>query len=167
MKNRAPGASLKKVVAELADRTTRRGYVHPAGLGADDRLELLTENGTREEFSLLRVRAVYFVRDFGEPHRPERNVFASRPKLAGLWVRVKFRDDGEVLEGVVANDLLSLATGGVHLTPPDLRGASSRIFIPVTALAEITVLGVNGIARRPSRPRPAPQPELQRKLFGE
>lgn len=167
MKNRTPAASLKKVVAELTDGSSRRGYVNSADVGTGDRLELLTENGNREEFPLAGVRAVYFVRDFSEPHRPERNVFASRPKLAGLWVRVKFRDDGQVLEGVVANNLVELATRGVQLTPPDLRRASSHIFIPPTALAEMTVLGVNGIAQRPSRPRPAPKPELQRKLFGE
>lgn len=167
VKNRTPAASLKKVVAVLDDRSARRGYVNPAGLGAGARLELLTETGSREELPLERVRAVYFVRDFSDPYEPERKSFASRPKLAGLWVRVRFRDDGELLEGVVANNLVDLARRGVDLVPPDLRGASSRIFIPTAALAEMTVLGVNGIARRPSRPRPAPPPDLQRKLFGE
>jgi hypothetical protein len=167
VKNRPQPAARKKVVAVLADRTTRRGYADPATLGAGGRLELLSEQGTREEIPLDRLRAVYFVRDFSEPHEPERKTFGSRPKLAGLWVRVRFRDDGETLEGVIENNLLELAGGGVLLTPPDLRGTSSRIFIPAASLAELSVLGVNGIARRPSRPRPAPPPDLQRKLFGE
>ena len=47
---------------------------------------------------------------------------------------------------------------GVQITPPDLHGATVRIFIPRTALSEMTVLGVVGIARR--KPVTAVQPGL-------
>jgi hypothetical protein len=103
------------------------------------------------------------VREFTEQFEPERKAFLSRPKLDGLWVRLKFHDD-DTLEGVVPNDLLALLDHGVQITPPDLHGTTLRIFIPRTALAEMTVLGVVGIARRkPALPTPATQP----KLFGE
>ena len=69
--------------------------------------------------------------------------------------------DGETLEGVVPNDVLSLLDNGVQITPPDLNSSTDRIFVPRTALAEVTVLGVVGIARRkPSPAIAAAQPRL-------
>ena len=76
-------------------------------------------------------------------------------------MRLRFRDN-DTIEGVVPNDLLALLDHGVQITPPDLHGSSLRIFIPRTALAEMTVLGVVGISRR----KPA-QVAAQPKLFGE
>ena len=64
---------------------------------------------------------------------------------------------------MVPNDLLALLDSGVQITPPDLNGATFRIYVPRSALAELTVLGVVGIARR-QPPRPAP---AQPKLFSE
>jgi hypothetical protein len=79
-----------------------------------------------------------------------------------LWVRLKFRDN-DVLEGVVPNDLLTLLDSGVQITPPSLQGNTQRMFIPRSALAEMTVLGVVGIARR----KPAADAAAQPKLFSE
>ncbi len=101
--------------------------------------------------------SIYFVREFLDDFEPERKAFLSRPKLDGLWVRLKFRDE-DTIEGVVPNDLLSLLDRGVQITPPDLHGTTLNIFIPRTALSEMTVLGVVGIARR-KPPAPA-QPGL-------
>jgi uncharacterized protein DUF6982 len=63
----------------------------------------------------------------------------------------------------VTNDLLVLLDSGIQLTPPDLYGATVRIFVPRSALAEMTVLGVVGAARR----KPAAPSEPQPKLFSE
>ena len=99
--------------------------------------------------------------DLAAPFEPVRKVFLSRPKLDGLWVRLKFRDSSELLEGVVPNDLLSILDSGVQITPPDMQGNTQRIFIPRSALAEMTVLGVVGIARRkPAAAVAATQPAL-------
>jgi hypothetical protein len=55
---------------------------------------------------------------------------------------------------------------GVQITPPDLHGNSLRIFIPRSALTEMKVLGVVGVARRlPRQPAAAATP--QPKLFDE
>src|SRR5262249_47553388 len=80
-------------------------------------LDLLTQEGEHQEVPLPKVRAVYFVRDLQEGFAPERKAFLSRPKLDGLWVRVRFRDE-VVLEGVIPNDLLAFLDNGLHLTPP-------------------------------------------------
>lgn len=162
MKKLTPASTHKKVVVVLVDRTSLRGYLNPATLGESDVLDLLTPAGEHRSLPLENVRSVYFVREFTENFEPERKVFLSRPKLDGLWVRLKFRDD-ETLEGVVPNDLLGLLDHGVQITPPDLHGVSLRIFIPRSALAEMTVLGVVGIARR----KPAQPAAAQPKLFNE
>ncbi len=160
MKNRAPASTHKKVIVLLLDRAALRGYLNPAKLGGGDMLDLLTPDGEHQAVPLQDVRSVYFVREFTDNFEPERKVFLSRPKLDGLWVRLRFRDN-ETIEGVVPNDLLALLDHGVQITPPDLHGNSLRIFIPRTALAEMTVLGVVGIARRkPAAPAAAAQPKL-------
>jgi len=147
----------KKVVVCFLDHTAARGYLNPAKLGNPDDIELLTPDGEHRNIPVKDIRGIYFVRDFVENFEPERKVFLSRPKLDGLWVRLKFRD-GDCLEGVVPNDLLSLLDRGVQITPPDLHGVTLRIFIPRTALSEMTVLGVVGVARR--KPPAAAQPSL-------
>jgi hypothetical protein len=84
----------------------------------------------------------------------------SRPKLEGLWVRCLFRDKDSI-EGIVANNLVEIANHGLRLTPPDLHGNTLWIFIPRTALSEVKVLGVVGIARRqPAAAASASQPKL-------
>ena len=152
-------SSHKKVFVEMFDGRTVPGYLSPALLGRADGLELLNVNGEVEQLELERVRTVYFVNDFQEKFQPERKSFLSRPKLDGLWVRVKYRDD-ETLEGVVANDLLALLDRGVNLVPPDPGTNCTRIFIPRTAIVEMTVLGVVGIARRTARKAAVAQPTL-------
>ena len=107
-----------------------------------------------------KLRSIYFVREFNDDFEPERKAFLSRPKLDGLWVRLRY-SDGETLEGVIPNDLLNLLDNGVQITPPDLNSNTDRIFVPRSALREIMVLGVVGIARRKPTAIPvAAQPRL-------
>ena len=162
MKSRGATSTHKKVIVNFSDRTALQGYLNPLRLPSDP-LDLLTTTGEHREIPLKEIRAVYFVRDFTEDYEPERKAFLSRPKLDGLWVRLKFRD-GETLEGVVPNDLLALLDSGLQITPPDLNGAAVRIFVPRSALSEVSVLGVVGVARR--KPAPAPL-AAQPKLFSE
>lgn len=157
MKVRTPASTHKKVVVRFLNRSVLRGYLNPGKLGEADTIELLTPEGEQRNFAAKEVRSIYFVREFADNFEPERKAFLSRPKLDGLWVRLKFRDE-DTIEGVVPNDLLSLLDRGVQITPPDLHGTTLKIFIPRSALTEMTVLGVVGIARR--KPAAAPQPGL-------
>lgn len=159
MKLRAPASTHKKVIVELHDRKSFRGYLNPSRLGELDPLDLLTQDGEHQQIPLSRIRSVYFVRDFDDDFEPERRAFLSRPKLDGLWLRLRFLD-GQYLEGVVPNDLLSLLDNGIQITPPDLNSNADRIFVPRSALTEITVLGVVGIARRKPAASTIPQPTL-------
>jgi hypothetical protein len=160
LKNRTPASTHKKVIVLLADRKPLRGYLNPGSLGRTDPIDLLTQDGEHLEISLSRIRSIYFVRDFSNEFEPERKAFLSRPKLDGLWVRLRYAD-GETLEGLIPNDLISLLDNGVQITPPDLNSTTDRIFVPRSALSEVTVLGVVGIARRkPAVAAAAAQPRL-------
>jgi hypothetical protein len=164
LKNRTAASTHKKVVIVLADKKPVRGYLNPVHLGRSDPVDLLTPDGEHLEIPLGKVRSVFFVREFSEEFEPQRKAFLSRPKLEGLWVRLRY-NDGETLEGVVPNDLLSLLDNGVQITPPDLHSSTERIFVPRAALSGLTVLGVVGIARR--KPAAAAAAAIQSRLFNE
>lgn len=164
MKTKTPASTHKKVVLVLADRKTLRGYLNPSRLGQLDPIDVLTPDGEHVELPLVKIRSIYFVRDFSDDFEPERKAFLSRPKLDGLWVKLRF-SDGDTLEGVIPNDLLSLLDNGLQITPPDLNSSTDRIFVPRAALTELTVLGVVGIARR--KPAAAAAAAAQPRLFNE
>jgi hypothetical protein len=149
----------------LLDRGHLKGYLNPAALARAEAFDLLTPDGEHVSVAMASVKSVYFVREFPDVFQHERKVFLSRPKLDGLWVRLRFRDE-DVMEGIVANDLLDLLDNAVQLTPPDLHGNTLRLFIPRSALAEMKVLGVVGAARRTPRAAGAVAAS-QSKLFSE
>jgi uncharacterized protein DUF6982 len=164
LKTKAPASTHKKVVFVLTDRKSLRGYLNPARLGQVDPVDVLTPDGEHIQVAIAKIRSIYFVREFSDEFEPERKVFLSRPKLDGLWVRLRF-NDGDTLEGVIPNDLLSLLDNGLQITPPDLNSSTDRIFVPRAALSEVTVLGVVGIARR--KPAAAAAAASQPRLFNE
>jgi hypothetical protein len=166
VKSSATASTHKKVVVLLLDRTPIKGYLNAAGLGRAENIDLLTPDGEHRSIELNEVKSIHFVREFPDTFSPERKIFLSRPKLDGLWVRLRFRDE-DVMEGIVANDLLDLLDTGVQLTPPDLHGNTLRLFIPRSALAEVKVLGVVGVARRSSADSRAAAAASQSKLFTE
>jgi Family of unknown function (DUF6982) len=131
-------------------------------------IDLLTLDGEHTSIPLRNVKSVYFVREFKEPFEPERKTFLSRPKLDGLWVRLRFQDD-DAMEGIVGNNLLELLDSGLQLMPPDLHGNVLHMFVPRSALTELRVLGVVGVARRSVQAKRAADAtvEAQSKLFGE
>ena len=162
MKTKSPASTHKKVIVELLEKKLLRGYMNPTRLTQMESIDLLTPEGEHEEVPLGKVRAIYFVQHLQEDIQMERKSFLSRPKLDGLWVKLRFRD-GESLEGVIPNDLLGLQENGLQMTPPDFHSNTDRIFVPRTALTEFTVLGVVGVARR----KPAAVPSEQPRLFDE
>jgi len=162
LKTKSPASTHKKVIVELLEKKLLRGYLNPTRLAQAEVIDLLTEEGAHQEVPVAKVRAVYFVRDLKEDIALERKSFLSRPKLDGLWVKLRFRD-GESLEGVIPNDLLSLQENGLQLTPPDFHSNTDRIFVPHSSLTDFTVLGVVGVARR----KPAAAADEQPRLFEE
>ena len=166
-KTSASASTHKKVVVLLLDRSAIKGYLNPAMLGRGEEADLLTVAGEHRAVALKDIKSVHFVREFAEPFELERKTFLSRPKLGGLWVRLRFRDEDE-LEGIVGNNLLDMLDSGIQLTPPDLHGNTLRLFVPRSALLEMKVLGVVGVARRAPQAQPGTKPvAAQSKLFNE
>ncbi len=156
----------KRVIVRKMDKETLRGYVNPQTYLKPDGVELLTLTGQVVFLPYRDVKSVYFVRDFeGDRNHLERKVFTSRPKLDGLWLRMKFKDN-EVLDGILPNNLLLLTEKGFTVVPPDPFANNQRIYVPKSSLLELTVLGVIGNPLR-QRKRAAPPPERQISLFSQ
>jgi hypothetical protein len=154
----------KKVLVARFDRETLLGFVSSPSGFESDALELLTTDGTVLQVPYSDVKAVCFVRDFeaGDTWR-EHRAFLTRPKSAGLWVRLRFRD-GDSVEGMLPNNLLQLENGGFSIVPPDPTFQNQRIFVPRVALTDVQVLGVIGspLKRRPAKPAPAEEGQLSK-----
>jgi hypothetical protein len=147
----------KKVILRRTGQEPLSGWVNPAAFLNEQGVELMTLDGQVAVLSYADVKAVHFVRDFDEKSdHQERKVFASRPKLDGLWLRLRFKDN-EVIEGILPNNLLLLESRGFTITPPDPFANSQKIFVPKEALADLVVLGVIGSAAAPSRKKKAAQ----------
>ncbi len=146
----SPSSTHKKVVLRKLDKDLVKGYVNPATFLGENQIEVLDRDGHVLAIPLESVKAVYFVRDFdGDPGYSERKAFLRRPRLDGLWVRLTFKDQ-EVIEGILANNLLEIDARGFLITPADLSSNNLRIFIPRNALTGLEVLAAinEGAARR-------------------
>jgi len=145
------------------DRDSVQGFVG-AQFVVDGKLELLNTAGNVVSIDLRDVKGVFFVRDFNDSEGLLRKTFTTRPRTAGLWVRLRFRDN-DVVEGLMPNDLTQITAEGFLVNPPDTRSNIQRIFVPRSALAEMTVLAVIGAAAR-RRPMAA-EDERQVAMFQE
>ena len=150
----------KKVIVRKLDRDSLNGFVG-AHFISDGKIELLNTAGNVVLIDVRDVKGVYFVRDFTDSEDLTRKTFTSRPRAEGLWVRLKFRDN-DVIEGLMPNDLMQITPDGFLINPPDTRSNTQRIFVPRSALTEMTVLGVIG-----EKVRRKPTDVLQEPLFTE
>lgn len=127
-------------------------YFGPAGV------EVLSVSGSLVIVPHAEVKAICFLRDIEDagPWKPHR-AFTSRPKSAGLWIRIVFQD-GDSLEGMIANDLNQLEPDGISLVPPEPGAAAQRILVPRQAARSIQVLGVIGSPLRRGSGKTSPKP---------
>ena len=150
------------MIVRKTDKETLRGYVNPQNYVKAEGVEILTIAGQVVLLPYPEVKAVYFVRDFeGDREHVERKVFTSRPKLDGLWLRMKFKDN-EILDGIIPNNLLLFTDKGFTVVPPDPFANNQRIFVPKAALSELLVLGVigNPLKKKAAKAPPVGQIEL-------
>lgn len=140
----------KKVIVRKMDRDSVQGYVAAEDFLVGSKVELLNTAGNVVLVDLAEIKGVYFVRDFADSNSLLRKTFTTRPRVEGLWVRLRFRD-GETLEGLMPNDLTQVRAEGYFLIPPDTRGNVQRIFAPRSGVTELTVLAVIGSAAKRRR----------------
>jgi hypothetical protein len=165
-------ASLKKAIVRKLSRDWLAGYVTAEEFCREGVLELLDLAG---KVTLLRqeeLKWLCFVRDFnsGELANPERllhKTFAGRPRTEGLFLRLRL-SDGDLIEGIAANDRGLIAGSGLSLLPPDTRSNTQRLWIPPTAIAALEIVAVIGNAPRKKASAARPEPrgqEDQKELF--
>jgi len=159
------GSTTKKVLIRRFDREPLTGFVNSQTYLQPGGVELLTPSGTLSVVPYTDIKVVCFVKDFDSAeYGQEKKVFNSRPKTDGLWVRMQLRD-GEILDGILSNNLLQVAPEGFTVTPPDAYSNNQKLFIPRAALTLFNVLGVVGSPL--TRRKPKPTPEEQIRLFEE
>jgi hypothetical protein len=153
-------STAKKVVIRRFDREPLTGFVNAQTYLQPQGVELLTPGGACIVAPYSEIKVVCFVRDFGsvEPTQ-EKKVFNTRPKTDGLWVRMQLRD-GEVLDGILSNNLLQLTPEGFTVTPPDAYSNNQKLFVPRAALSQLNVLGVVGSPLTRRKPKPAPEGQI-------
>ena len=171
-------SSQKKVIVRRFGGDLRCGYLPTTGFVRDGNVLLLDLEGRRAALPLAEIRTICYVRDFNlndsaNPERLQRRAFLARPRGDGLWLRLTFREDGDLLEGLVAADRVLMddiaETDGLHLSPPDTRSNTQRVFVPRSAIATLTILAViTSPSARPkpiAMPKPATESTLQEMLF--
>ncbi len=142
-------STAKKVIVRRFDRENLAGFVNPSSYLQPTALELLKPDGSLILLPYDEVRSVCFVKDF-DAEAESRKIFMTRPKLEGIWVRMCFRD-GEILDGILPNNLLLWEAAGFTVTPPESDANNQRVFVPRLALKSIQVLGVVGSPLRDKR----------------
>lgn len=88
------------------------------------------------------IKALFFVKRFtGAKEHGEVRFFDTHPKIDGLWVRATFKD-GEVMEGIVANNFDFFSQDGFYIKPPDPNTNNRLVYVLKSALSDLTVLAV-------------------------
>jgi hypothetical protein len=160
--------SRKKTIARKLSQDWVAGYVPASGILRDGIVELLALDGKILQLAATDLKWICYVRDFnsGEASNPERllrKTFAGRPRNEGLLLRLQLAD-GDLIEGLVTNDLSLISGEGLFLTPPDIRSNTQRLWIPPSAISKLEVAAVIGGTRR-KPPVPSKVPTSQESLF--
>jgi hypothetical protein len=142
-----------KVVAHLADGSLIKGFLRDAP-PIDPRSISLTTNslptsvalelptGGKKLVDLKTAKALFFVKSLeGRTDYVEIKFFERNPQIAGLWVKIQFRD-GEVTEGIVHNSLPFVSDTGFFLRPPDPHSNNRVVYVVKNFLSDFRVLGI-------------------------
>ncbi len=152
-------STTKKAVIHRFEKEPVAGHLNTVSYQQPTGVELLSEQGNAITVPYIDIKSIAFVRDFYDKGEDARRVFNTRPKMEGLWVRFEFRD-GEVMEGIMTNNLLQVEHYGFTVIPPDPSSNHQRIFVPRTALRSVAVLGVIGSPLRKRKAKPAAKEQI-------
>jgi hypothetical protein len=152
-------STTKKAVIRRFEKESLAGYVNPVSYLQPTGVELLSAQGNVAIVTYDEIKSIAFVRDFDAGPEPERRLFNTRPKMEGLWVRLQFRD-GDVMEGVLPNNLLQVEYHGFTVIPPDPYSNQQRVFVPRMALRAVAVLGVVGSPLKRRKPKATPEEQI-------
>jgi hypothetical protein len=168
----------KPVIVRKLTRDWCAGYAAANPAPEISELELLDSTGKLVRIDWDQIKWVCYVREIAgiegsgnfssndalQPERLLRRRFTSRPRAAGLWLRITLAD-GDELEGVAVNDRSLIEGSGLLLTPPDTRSNTQRVFVPRTSIRELAILAVITAATH-GRSARIPEPQFfERALF--
>ena len=157
-------STTKKALVRRYDRETLAGYVNPASFLQPEGVELLSDQGHTTIVPYPEIKLLAFVKEFDGVAEPERQAFQTRPKIAGLWVNLRFRD-GAILQGIIPNNLMLLEASGFTVIPPDSYGNRQRVWAPRSSLIAVEVLGVVGSPLKKRKAHPSAKEQIG--LFDE
>jgi len=161
-------ASRKKTIARKLTQDWVAGYLPASGFLRNGGVEMLALDGKTVQIPEGELKWICYVRDFnsGEVANPERllrKTFTGRPRTGGLLLRLHLVD-GDLVEGLAANDASLISGEGVFLTPPDVRSNTQRLWVPASAISQLEVLAVIGSTKR-DKPAAGKSPTTQESLF--
>ena len=94
-----------------------------------------------EEIPLEGVKAIFFVKSFEGKWHDDLRFHDHLPAPDCLWVRVTFQD-GEVIEGLIANDQNFVIRSGFYMAPIDPEGNNWLIYVLKNKLKDFQILGL-------------------------
>ena len=131
-------SSLQKVIVRTRDGKVIPGFANEHRIKKT--LKIINQQGKEETFSIDKLKAVFFVKDFqGNPEYDEIKFLNKQSVSSMIWVRVEFFD-GEVLEGKILNTMELLSSPGFYLSPSDQDTNNKRVYVVKSSLKNFTVL---------------------------
>ncbi len=131
-------SSLHKVIVRTRDGEVIPGFANQNRV--KNRLKIITQQGKEQTFSLDKLKAVFFVKDFkGNPDYDEIKFLNKQSVSSMIWVRVEFFD-GEVLEGKILNNMELISSPGFYLSPSDQDTNNKRVYVVKSSLKNFTVI---------------------------
>ncbi|MGB8478096.1 MAG: hypothetical protein WCE63_04545 [Acidobacteriaceae bacterium] len=143
---------LHNVVVNLKNSNVLYGYYRtdsdsqdPSAVPTDLPVSMTIEpqdGGPEVTFRLEDAKAVFFVNTFtGSPTQQDVRFFDSLSIHPYLWIRLAFQD-GEIMEGRVANDIDLLTKNAFQLFPVDELTNNRSLFVPKTSLSSFQIIGL-------------------------
>jgi hypothetical protein len=150
------------LVVQFGDRTVR-GYADKNQWQAgDDKPPMFRrlDSETPEEIQADGVKAVFFVKSFEGKSHEDLRFHDHLPAPECLWVRATFYD-GEVIEGLIANNAMHVLHAGFYMSPIDPEGNNWLIYVMKNKLKDFQILGLRAAPKNmPGLHLSRPEPEM-------
>jgi hypothetical protein len=139
---------LDMLVIQFGDRTIK-GYSDRSQWPVDEDLGSLVAtppirplgSNTTEQIPLEGVKAIFFVKSFEGKWHDDLRFHDHLPPPECLWVRATFHD-GEIMEGLVANNCGHVAHAGFYMFPIDPEGNNWLMYVLKNKLKDFQILGL-------------------------
>ncbi len=142
---REDSSDLDMLVIQFGDHTVKGYGEHSQWEDIDTRRSapVFRRVGSKafEEIPLEGVKAIFFVKSFEGKSHEDLRFHDHLPAPECLWVRATF-DDGEVIEGLIANDAIHVIHEGFYMSPIDPEGNNWLIYVVKNKLKDFQILGL-------------------------